>query len=101
MLAIKRSVNPPSDIDSLILRVTRGEAVLFQRPKSGNYIVMTEEDYNELNREKKSLSRADLKETMRKSHEIAIANGTADIRMEEIDEIVAEVRLEKRIRASK
>ena len=75
----------------------RGEKILISRPKNENIVMITEQEYNELDklREKNARKRT-LKDVLRETQEQARLNGTSEFTMDDINDIIAEVRNEKR-----
>lgn len=93
----------PFDFKPIAKRVTQGEKVLISCPKNENLVdlvLMTENEYNELEeyrrKEEKQQAGARFLENMKAMQAEAIKNGTSEMTMEEIDEIIAESRRERR-----
>ena len=95
MIAVK-TADVTQDFKMIADRVTRGERVLISRPRNENIVMITETEYNELKKIRENKTKKNLKEVFAQAREEAVANGTSDMSMDEIDDIIAEVRREKR-----
>ena len=95
MLAIK-TADLTQDFKRYADRVTMGEKVLISRPKNENLVVITEREYNEYEKLRQKEARLELKKAFESMQEQSIINGTDKMTMEEITDIIAEVRREKR-----
>jgi len=96
MIAVEKVDFTMPDFRRISDRVTRGETVLIHQPTSTNLIVLSEDEYNQMAKEKKARARASFKETMNKLHQNSIANGTADMTIDEINAVIKESRAERR-----
>ena len=96
MLAVK-TAELSSNFTSIANRVARGEKVVVSCPEQGNIVLIMEKDFEELSRLRKKMALKNFGETIRAMQEQAIENGTADMSMDEIDDIIAEVRKAKRV----
>jgi antitoxin YefM len=74
-------------------RINAGEKILISRPKNENIVLITEKEYNELNISRRKLAGESLRKTMREMQEQAIVNGTANMTLEEINDLVAEAKI--------
>ena len=96
MIAIK-TADVTQDFKNVADRVMRGEKVLISRPKNENIVMITEREFNELNKlRQESANKRTLKEVLKETQEQARINGTSELTMEDINEIIAEVRQEKK-----
>ena len=94
MLAVK-TTELTSNFTNIANRVARGEKVVISCPEQGNIVLIMEKDFEELSRLRKKAALKNFGETMRAMQEQAVENGTTDMSMDEIDEIIAEVRQAK------
>jgi len=87
MIAIK-TADLTQDFKKYADRITQGEKILISRPHNENLVILTEQEYNELNSKmrKKALERA--KNTIKEIREQSVLNGTDKMTMEEINEIL-------------
>ena len=109
MVAIK-TADLTQDFRRVADMVVAGEIVLVSRPKNDNLVVITEKEYNELDKLRKSISagldkykttdeaRARLRANLRAMQEQSYVDGTDEMTIEEVTQIVAEVRSEYRNR---
>jgi len=95
MLAIK-TADLTQDFKQYADLVIKGERVLISRPKNQNLVVISEQEYIELEKLRKKQSLEELKRAFEAVLEESIANGTDKMTMDEINEIIADVRREKR-----
>ena len=93
MIAIK-TADLTQDFKKIADRIVAGETVLVSRPRNENLVVITEREYNELNESRKKLALARFRENIKSMQKKSIKNETADMAMDEIDSIIAEVRQE-------
>ena len=98
MIAIKTS-DVTQDFKNIADRVTGGERVLISRPRNENIIMITEREFNELDKlRQKNTDKRTLKDVLRDTQEQARINGTSELTMDDIDDIIAEVRQEKKVK---
>ncbi|MCL2079896.1 MAG: type II toxin-antitoxin system Phd/YefM family antitoxin [Oscillospiraceae bacterium] len=95
MLAIK-TADLTQDFKRYADRVIKGEKVLISRPKNENLVVITEQEYNEFEKLRQKEALAALQKAFEAVQEQSVINGTDKIAMDEINDIIAEVRREKR-----
>jgi len=95
MIAVK-TLDVTQDFKNLADRIMRGERVLVSRPKNENIVMITETEYNQLNRLKESSTERTLNDVLRETQEQARINGTSEFTMDDINDIIAEVRQEKK-----
>lgn len=95
MIAIK-TADVTQDFKNVADRVMRGERVLISRPKNENIVMITEREFNELNKLRQEASKRTLKEVLRETQEQAQINGTSELTLDDINDIIAEVRQEKK-----
>ena len=74
----------------------QGEKVLISRPKNENIVMITEAEYNQLNKLKENTTARTLKDVLQETQEQARINGTSEFTMDDINDIIAEVRQEKK-----
>ena len=103
MIVIK-TADLTQDFRRVANMVVAGETVLVSRPKNDNLVVITEKEYNELVKLRKSISsvinqnrtqdeaRARLKANFIAMQEQSRIDGTDEMSADEINRIVAEVR---------
>ena len=85
----------PKNFETIAECVMRGEKVLLSCPENEKLVVMTEQEFNKLeNTRKKALER--FRENNKKMQEQSIINGTDKMNMDEINEIIKEVRQERK-----
>ena len=94
MVAIK-TVDLTQDFKSVADRIIRGEKILISRPRNENIVMITEKEYNELADARKKAALERLRENFKAMQEQSVINGTNEMTMEEINDIIAEVRLER------
>ena len=87
MIAVK-TADLTQDFKKYADRIMQGEKILISRPHNENLVILTEQEYNELNSKmrKKALERA--KNTIKEIREQSVLNGTDKMTMEEINEIL-------------
>jgi len=95
MIAIKTS-DVTQDFKSVANRIMKGEVVLISRPRNENIVMITEQEFNELDklRQEKAAKRT-LKDVLRETQEQSRLNGTSELSMGDINDIIAEVRQER------
>ena len=91
MIAIK-TADLTQDFKRVADRIIQGETFLISRPRNENIVMITEKEYNELAEIRKKAALERLKENFMVMQEQAIINGTSEMTMDEIDDIIAEVR---------
>ena len=94
MIAVKTS-DVTQDFYNVAERVIQGERVLISFAKNENIIMITESEYNELDKLREN-ARAELKKSLEALREEAAANGVSDMSIEEIDAEIAAYRREKK-----
>ncbi|MCL1858866.1 MAG: hypothetical protein FWF92_06495 [Oscillospiraceae bacterium] len=95
MIAVK-TLDVTQDFKSIAERIMQGEKVLISRPKNENIVMITETEYNHLNKLRESATTRTLKDVLRETQEQAKINGTSEFTMDDINDIIAEVRQEKK-----
>ena len=96
MIAIK-TADLKQDFKGIANRITKGEKVLISRPKNANIVMITETEYNELDKlRQKSITTRTLKDVLKETREQAKINGTSELTMDDINDIIAEVRRENK-----
>jgi len=95
MLAIK-TADLTQDFKRYADQVTMGEKVLISRPRNENLVVITEREYNEYEKLRQKEAHMELKKAFESMQEQSVTNGTDKMTMDEINDIIAEVRLGKR-----
>ena len=91
MIAIK-TADLTQNFKEIANQIIAGETVVVSRPKNENIVLITEKEYNDLNKSRKELALERFRKTMKASQENAKLNGTSEMTMEEIDTLVAEVK---------
>ena len=96
MIAIKTE-NIKQDFKKFADKVTQGEKVLISRPKNENIVMISESEYNELDKLRqqsmiKTKGRAKIKDAVQAIREQSELNGTSEMTMDEISDIVDEVK---------
>ncbi|MCL2311892.1 MAG: type II toxin-antitoxin system Phd/YefM family antitoxin [Firmicutes bacterium] len=76
--------------------VVQGEKVLISRPRNENIVMITEKEYNELDKLREKNARAELMTTIRALQKSAVESGTDEMSIEEINAEIAKHRQEKR-----
>lgn len=94
MVAIK-TVDLTQDFKSVADRIIKGEKILISRPRNENIVMITEKEYNELADARKKAALERLRENFKAMQEQSIINGTSEMTIDEIDDIIAEVRLNR------
>ena len=96
MIAIK-TADLKQDFKSIANRIAQGEKVLIARPKNENIIMITEAEYNELDKLRHdTIAKRTLKDVLKETQEQARINGTSELTMDDINDIIAEVRRENK-----
>ena len=101
------AMKPPQDFKIIADRVMKGEKVLISCPaneKSVNLAVITEQEYNiieKMRKEDRKKALLEFKKTVKEIQEQSVKNGTDNMSMDEINEIIAESRNEKRYKECK
>lgn len=95
MIAIK-TADLTQDFKKYADRIMQGEKVLISRPKNENLVILTEKEYNRITEAQRKAALLEFKKNLEDMQRQSIINGTSEMTMEEIDEIIAEVRKEKR-----
>ena len=94
MVAIK-TLDLTQDFKSVADRVTRGERILISRPKNANLVLITEEEYNTLDR-LRNAPKFTFRDTLQALQKQSEANGVADMTLEEINAEIKAMRQEGR-----
>ena len=85
----------PKDFLPIAKRVMRGERVLLSCTENEKIVVISEQEFNKLeSTRKKALER--FRENNRRMQEQSVINGTDKMTMDEINEIIKEVRQERK-----
>ena len=92
MIAIK-TADLTQNFKEIANQVIAGEIVVVSRPKNENIVLITEKEYNDLNKSRKELALERFKKNMKVSQENAKLNGTSEMTMDEIDTLVAEAKM--------
>jgi len=95
MIAVK-TLDVTQDFKRIAERVIQGEKVLISRPKNENIVMITETEYNQLNKIRELAATRTLKDVLRETQAQAQINGTSEFTMDDINDIIAEVRSEKK-----
>jgi len=95
MIAVK-TADITQDFKNVADRIMRGERILISRPKNENIVMITEIEYNQLDKLRESANRRTLKDVLRETQEQAQINGTSEFSLDDINDIISEVRQEKR-----
>jgi antitoxin YefM len=95
MIAVK-TLDVTQDFKSIAERIMQGEIVLISRPKNENIVMITETEYNQLNKLRENIAARTLKDVLRETQSQAKINGTSEFTMDDINDIIAEVRKEKK-----
>ena len=95
MIAVK-TLDVTQDFKSIADRIMRGERVLISRPKNENIVMITETEYNQLNKLRENTTARTLKDVLKETQAQARMNGTSEFTMDDINDIIAEVRQEKK-----
>jgi len=92
MIAIK-TADLKQDFKNIANRITKGEKVLISRPKNENIVMITETEYNELDKlRQETKAKRTLKDVLHETQEQAKISGTSELTMDDINDIIAEVR---------
>ena len=91
MIAIK-TADLTQNFKEIANQVIAGETVVVSRPKNENIVLITEKEYNDLNKSRKELALERFRKNMQDMQDEAIIKGTSEMTMEEIDMLVAEVK---------
>jgi antitoxin YefM len=94
MIAVK-TLDVTQDFKSIAERIMQGEIVLISRPKNENIVMITETEYNQLNKLRENIAARTLKDVLRETQAQAKINGTSEFTMDDINDIIAEVREKK------
>ena len=95
MIAIK-TADLRQDFKSIANRIIQGEKVLISRPKNENIVMITEAEYNELDKLRENKSRLELMDSIKALRKSALESGAEEMTMDEIDAEIAAYRQEKR-----
>jgi len=95
MFAIK-TADLTQNFKTIADRIIRGDRVLISRPKNENLVMITEQEYNELEKLRVKANKGTLAEAFRDLQDESVANGMDKMTMEEIDAEIATYRQEKR-----
>jgi len=95
MIAVK-TLDVTQDFKRIAERIIQGERVLISRPKNENIVMITESEYNHLNKLREATTTRTLKDVLRETQAQAQINGTSEFTMDDINSIIAEVRSEKK-----
>ena len=95
MIAVK-TLDVTQDFKNIAERIMKGERILISRPKNENIVMITETEYNQLNKLRENAGTRTLKDVLRETQEQARLNGTSEFTMDDINDIIAEVRQEKK-----
>ena len=95
MIAVK-TLDVTQDFKNIAERIMQGETILISRPKNENIVMITETEYNQLNKLRENTTIRTLKDVLRETQEQARINGTSEFTMDDINDIIAEVRREKK-----
>jgi len=93
MVAIK-TADLTQDFKRVAERVSRGERILISRPRNKNLVLITEEEYNTLDKLRVA-PKLTLKDTLAALQKQAELNGVADMSLDEINAEIKAMRLEK------
>ena len=94
MVAIK-TADLTQDFKRVADRVLQGERILISRPHNENLVLITEEEYNNLDR-LRIAPKLTLKDTLEALQQQAEINGVADMSLDEINAEIKAMRQEKR-----
>jgi len=94
MIAVK-TLDVTQDFKRVAERIMQGERILISRPKNENIVMITEAEYNQLNKLRENAAAKTLKDILKEAHKEAVINGTSEMTLDEINEIIAEVRRNK------
>ena len=92
MIAIK-TADLTQNFKEIANQVIAGETVVVSRPKNENIVLITEKEYNDLNKSRRELALERFRKNMQVSQDNAKLNGTSEMTMEEIDMLVAEAKV--------
>ena len=95
MIAVK-TLDVTQDFKRIAERVIQGEKILISRPKNENIVMISETEYNQLNKLRESATARTLKDVLRETQAQAVINGTSEFTMDYINDIIAEVREAKK-----
>ena len=91
MIAIK-TADLTQNFKEIANQVIAGETVVVSRPKNENIVLITEKEYNDLNKSRKELALERFRKNMQDMQDDAIINGTSEMTMDEVDILVAEAK---------
>ena len=95
MIAVK-TLDVTQDFKRIAERVIQGEKILISRPKNENIVMITEAEYNQLNKLREDATVRTLKDVLRETQAQAVINGTSEFTMDDINDIITEVREAKK-----
>ena len=95
MIAIK-TADLRQDFKKIADQVSQGEKVLISRPKNQNLVIITEAEYNELDKLRAKAARAEMLAAIKALQASAENSGADEMSMEEINAEIASYRKEKR-----
>ena len=95
MIAIK-TADLREDFKNIANRIIQGEKVLISRPKNENIVMITEAEYNELDKLREKQARIELMASIKALQKDALESGISEMTMDEIDAEIAAYRQEKR-----
>ena len=94
MIAIK-TADLTQDFKRVADRIVKGETILISRPRNENIVMITEKEYNELAEVRKKAALERLRENFKAMQEQSVLDGTSEMTLDEINNLVAEVRQER------
>ena len=95
MVAIK-TADLRQDFKQIANRIKQGEKILISRPKNENFVIITEAEYNELDKLRAKIAKAELMASIKTLQESAKHSGADEMSMEEINAEISAYRQEKR-----
>ena len=100
MIAVK-TADVTQDFKSVADRIMRGEKVLISRPKNENIVMITEREFNELDKLRQKnmneqTAKMKLKEVFEEAQRQSVINGTDNLTMDDINDIIAKERRKER-----
>ena len=95
MIAV-RTIDIVKDFKRVAEQVNQGQRVLISRPRNENFVLMTEKEYNEIEKYRQAAALDNLRAALEATQVDSVLNGADNLTIDDINAIIAEVRDEKR-----
>ena len=92
MIAIK-TADLTQNFKEIANQVIAGEIVVVARPKNENIVLITEKEYNDLNKSRKELVLERFRKNMHNMQNNSKIKGTSEMTMDEINLLIAEAKV--------